>query len=112
MKKTENPEVVREIILRHSMTHEMVPTRWLKAPEVWQALLRHMPMLALVRNLGRLTALGVLKDFDMYANKASERLEDAEAIRESKIHPLQVLLALRAYDQGRGERGKLKWDSR
>jgi 60 kDa SS-A/Ro ribonucleoprotein len=39
-----------------------------------------------------------------------EKLGSPLAIAKSRIHPLQVLVALKTYGQGRGGRGKGEWD--
>ena len=52
------PEAVIPYIEEHRLTWEMLPTKFLKSPKVWEALLEEMPLGALLRNLGRMTALG------------------------------------------------------
>jgi 60 kDa SS-A/Ro ribonucleoprotein len=40
------------------------------------------------------------------------RLTDAEALRKARVHPLALLVALKTYAQGHGDKGKLKWNAR
>jgi 60 kDa SS-A/Ro ribonucleoprotein len=69
-----------------------------------------MPMTALVRNLGKLSAVGVLKPFGDGVPLVLSALRDAKRIRKARLHPLAILLALKTYAQGRGEKGKLVWE--
>ena len=79
-------------------------------PAVWRALLERMPMTALVRYLGKLTAVGVLKPLGDELQLVLSALGDAERIRKARLHPLAILLALRTYAQGRGDKGELAWE--
>jgi 60 kDa SS-A/Ro ribonucleoprotein len=97
------------VVTEYGLTHEMVPSQHLASPDVWRALLPHMPMGATVRNLGRMTANGALAPGSEAASTIATRLRDGEAIRKARLHPLAVLLAARTYSAGRGEKGKLTW---
>jgi len=89
---------------------EAVPTEFLAEPGVWEALLEDMPLTALVRNLARMTSIGLLKSaLDEATAKVVGRLGDAEAVRKSRVHPLAFLLALRTYASGFGLKGGLRW---
>ena len=57
--KAESAAEVAALIRRHDLPREAVPTQWLNEPVVWEALLERMPMTALLRNLAKLTAVGV-----------------------------------------------------
>lgn len=96
-------------IRRHRFTHEMVPTAFLKSPLVWGALLDEMPMGAMLRNLGRLSSVGVLKPLSEAEGVVCEKLHDRELIRRSRMHPAAVLQAIKIYGQGKGLRGSLTW---
>jgi len=98
-----------DLIRQHRLPREAVPTEDLKNPMVWDALLPHMPMMAMVRNLGNMTKRGVI-DFNSVAEKfVVERLNNEEAIRRSNIHPFHLLYAARTYASGRGLRGSGEW---
>ena len=47
-------------IREHRFTHEMLLSEWKNDPDVWEALLEDMPQTALLRNLGKMTAVGLL----------------------------------------------------
>lgn len=98
------------LIRAHDLPREAVPTALLKEPAVWQALLERMPMTALLRSLAKLTAVGVLKPFGEGLPLALSALGDAERIRRARLHPMAILMALRIYAQGRGDKGSLRWE--
>ena len=68
-----------------------------------------MPLTALVRNLATLTRVGVLAPGSDAARSVAARLADGEALRRARVHPVQVLSALRTYAAGRGVRGRGAW---
>lgn len=98
------------LIRAHDLPREAVPTEWLNDPAVWEALLERMPMTALVRSLAKLTAVGVLRPLGEGVPQVLSALGDRERILRARLHPLQLLLALRTYARGQGERGTLRWD--
>ncbi|MGO9986504.1 MAG: TROVE domain-containing protein, partial [Rhodomicrobium sp.] len=101
---------IAALIVEHDLPREAVPTEWLNDAKVWQALLERMPMTALVRNLGKLSAVGVVKPLGDGLPLVLSALRDAERIKKARLHPLAILLALKTYAQGRGEKGKLTWE--
>lgn len=98
-----------KLISEHRLTHEMVPTQFKNDVGVWDALLEHMPMGAMVRNLAKMTAVGLLKPFSDASKFVVSKLADEEQIRRSRIHPLGLLSALKVYGAGHGLRGNLEW---
>lgn len=102
-------EAVRIIDRGNGVTWELLPTRLLNEPDVWRALIEQgMPMTALVRQLGRLTAIGVL-DIRAARDRILADLSDAEKIRRSRMHPVNILVAAKTYASGHGDRGHLTW---
>jgi 60 kDa SS-A/Ro ribonucleoprotein len=81
----------------------------LNDPEIWEALLEKMPLTAMVRNLGKMTAIGLAKPMGQATSTIVARLADAESIRRSRLHPLAVLIASRTYASGHGLKGSLSW---
>lgn len=96
-------------ITRHGLPRECIPTELLNDPHVWAALLKGMPMTAMIRNLAKMSAIGLLKPFAKENIKVISALTDHDAIRKSRLHPMAVLVALKIYGQGYGDRGSLKW---
>jgi 60 kDa SS-A/Ro ribonucleoprotein len=107
--KAETAEAIAALIAEHNLPREAIPTEWLNEPRVWEALLARMPMTALVRNLGKLSAVGVLKPLGEHVAQVTSALGDVERIRKARVHPLALLLALKTYAQGRGDKGALTW---
>lgn len=101
-----------ELITSQRLTHEMIPTELLAKPEIWRAILTSIPLQALLRNLGRLSANGVIKQVgnDDLVKNTLNRMTNAEEVKKSRIHPYQVLLAMLTYRQGRGDKGSLSWN--
>jgi 60 kDa SS-A/Ro ribonucleoprotein len=104
-----SPARAAAMVREARLTREMLPTPLLKHPEVWEALLEEMPFTALVRNLATLTRVGVLAPGSDAAEMVAARLADGDALRRARVHPVQVLSALRTYARGRGVRGRGAW---
>lgn len=108
--KTADLKRTISLIAEHRFTHEMVASEHKNSPELWEALLAaDMPIGAMVRNLGKMTEVGLLKPMSNAARAVAERLADVERIRKARLHPISLLSALRVYAQGHGEKGKLSW---
>jgi 60 kDa SS-A/Ro ribonucleoprotein len=88
---------------------EAVPTELRSDPNVWAALLEEMPMTAMIRNLATMTRVGLVTPMSEAANKIATELRNRERIRKARLHPIAILVALKTYQQGHGERGKHTW---
>jgi 60 kDa SS-A/Ro ribonucleoprotein len=97
------------LIADYRLPREAIPTRWLDNVDVWAALLPHMPMEALVRNLATMTRLGLIGPLNEGTAHVVAQLGNAERLRASRIHPIKLLAALLTYQQGRGVRGQHTW---
>ena len=105
-------EAVVRLITDHGLVREEVPTRFLGDRHVWDALLRSgrgMPLTAMLRNLAKMTSIGLLSSSSTATRHVYRKLTDAEQLRRARIHPLQVLVALNTYRRGQGVKGKLSW---
>jgi 60 kDa SS-A/Ro ribonucleoprotein len=109
--KAQGADEIAALIAEHDLPREAVPTDWLNDATVWRALLERMPPMALVRNLGKLSAVGVLAPLGDGLPPVLKTLGDVERIRKARLHPLAILLALKTYAQGRGDKGKLVWEA-
>lgn len=105
---TTEAEII-DLIRSHGLVREAVPTKWLNSNAVWEALIEDMPLTAMVRNLAKMSSVGLLAPLSDASRLVRRRLEDAAAIRRARLHPLTVLLALRTYASGRGLKGSLTW---
>ena len=99
-----------DLIVTYRLPREALPTEALNKFEVWEALLQEMPMTAMIRNLGTMSKIGLLKPLSDAERLVFQRLTDAERLRGSKVHPIQVLSALRTYSSGRGVRSAATWN--
>ena len=97
------------LIRDHDLPREAVPTEHLTRPEVWEALLPHMGMTALVRNLATMTRVGVIAPLGDHTAAICARISSADQLKKARVHPIQLLSALKTYAQGHGERGNSTW---
>lgn len=104
-----SPAQAAAVIRIYRLTREMVPTELLAYPAVWAALLDRMPLAAMVRNLGVMTAVGLMTPGSEAARYVVARLGDREAVRRARVHPVAVLSALTVYVNGHGEKGGRTW---
>lgn len=102
-------EIAGKLIRKFRMPREVVPTEMLNSAEVWDALLADMPMTAMIRNLGKMSNVGLLTAGSDAERTVMERVTDANRLRMARVHPIAILAALKVYEQGRGERGSLAW---
>jgi 60 kDa SS-A/Ro ribonucleoprotein len=103
------PKAAAQCIADFKLPREVVPTELLTSPDVWDALLQHMPVTALVRNLATMTRVGLITMLSPAEQKVCSELGDAERIRKSRIHPIQLLAAMLTYQAGHGNRGHNTW---
>lgn len=98
-----------EIVNRgHGLSWEMLPDAALGHVEVWEALLeRGIPQTALMRQLPRLTKLGLA--VGATGRAIAEQLQDGGRLKSARVHPINVLVALRTYTSGRSARGDSTW---
>jgi 60 kDa SS-A/Ro ribonucleoprotein len=107
--KTADEKRTIELIQKHKFTHEMIDTRHKNSADVWEALLQDMPLTALIRNLGKMTQVGLIKPLSQASKLVAQKLTNEEHLKKSRVHPLIALSALRVYAQGRGDKGSLVW---
>ena len=111
LQRQTDKKTIVAMIRDHRFTHEMLRTEWKNDPDVWAALLPDMPQGALIRNLGKMTAVGLLGPMSDASRLVAERLVDKDRLARARIHPIAVLSALRVYAQGHGERAGRRKDA-
>lgn len=104
-----NTKRICNLIEAYNLTHEMIPNQFLKSPDVWEALLEKMPLTATLRNLGRMTSLGLLKPFSDNVQIVLDKFTP-ESVKKARLHPLATLIALKTYESGEGVKGSLTWE--
>jgi len=98
-----NKDEICALIKKHGLSREHVPNTYLDDTDIWKSLVFTMPRMALLRNLNKMTSLGLLRD-DIIKNHIISQIT-----RMTDIHPLQLLVCLKTYNQGHGDKGKLRW---
>lgn len=107
--KSKSMTVIIDLIDKYDIPREVVPSEMLNYKNVWKALLRRMPFTALIRNLGKMSNLGVFERGSFEENLTIQKLTNPKSIQSSKVHPFTLLVALTQYRKGRGELGSLTW---
>jgi len=110
MQQASSEDVVIHNVEEGWVSWEMIPTQFLGSKNVWEALVRNgMPMTALIRNLGRMTANGTLVFGGDLVDLVCTQLTNADYLHSARVHPYALLLALDTYGIGHGDKGKLTW---
>jgi 60 kDa SS-A/Ro ribonucleoprotein len=100
-KATDAREVIN-LIEDYQLTHEMIPERWLATADVWEALLETMPYCALLRHLGKLTAVGLIAPQGETTALVAARLLDHRRMARAKANPFTLLSTLLDYRKNDG----------
>jgi 60 kDa SS-A/Ro ribonucleoprotein len=95
-----------------SLSWEMLPDAALTEPRVWHALIdAGLPQAALMRQLPRLTRLGVIGPNDLgTTQRVAAQLASPSRLVKARVHPVNVLVALRTYASGISARGQATWE--
>ncbi|GCC32064.1 hypothetical protein chiPu_0010524 [Chiloscyllium punctatum] len=110
VKITQDEHEVARLIEEYRLVREHLLTNHLKSQEVWRALLKDMPVITMLRHLGKMTADSILKPESEAVTIVCERLNNETILKKAGIHPFHILVALETYKGGKGNRGKLKWN--
>lgn len=105
---TDEDDMVK-MIREHGLEREHLPTQLLNSRKVWEALVMNLRMEAVIRNLGKISSMGLCEDGSFIEQAIVTKLTDEKNLKEARTHPFKVLLALTTYEKGRGEKGHLTW---
>lgn len=108
-KAADDPKVLQRMIVENRLTREMVdglPSFKKDESGAWQALAKGMPIHALLRNLGILSAKGALVS---EVREALASLTNREFLEKTRIHPMEILKASAAYARGSAIKGSTSW---
>ncbi|MFD8101180.1 TROVE domain-containing protein [Nocardia fluminea] len=101
---------VPELVRAYRLSWEMLSDAALNTAPVWEALLDNgIPQTALLRQLPRLTRLGLLDPLGPRTAAICAQLADPARLRKARVHPVSVLIASRTYSSGRSARGAGTW---
>ena len=105
LQNADSESAVLAVIAAHdNVSWEMIPTEFHKSAKVWKALFKSgIPQMALLRNVTRMARLGLFDDMVFAADYAAA-LSDAKRIEKSRIHPINYLNAIVAYEEGQVQR--------
>ncbi|QSM00077.1 Ro-like RNA binding protein [Gordonia phage Cashline] len=104
------PHKAAKYVTKYGLSWEMLADESLNDPAVWEALLdRGIPATALMRQLPRLTKLGLLPQMGGRTAEVAALLADPERLKKGRVHPLNVLVAQRTYASGHAARGDSTW---
>ncbi len=96
-----NPQSTHRAIASGRLTHEMAAPVGNMDRQAWQLLFETMPIGAMLRNLGSLTQLEVLRvDSTENLDRLEAVLNNQDYLRKARIHPIDVLKALKTYSSG------------
>jgi len=108
--KVADEDGMLELIAKFNLAREHIPTSLLGSKAIWGAMVSAgMPMTAMIRNLAKMTSIGLVAPLSEAARAIAKQLTDPGRLRAARVHPFQVLLALKTYEAGRGDKGKLTW---
>lgn len=94
--------------IENMLPREALPTEALASVEVQRAQLPHLPIHALIRNLGNFTSSGLFDD-EASMTTVVKKLTDRANLTRSRVHPFAILLATLVYNLGHGVRGGKTW---
>ena len=112
--QAQKPDVTeKELVpLIHAFTlpMEAIPTEK-RTAGIYRAVYPGAGLTWIIRNLGNLSKHGILAKGNFDDNKAiCDLITNAEGLKRSKVHPIQILSAWLTYQQGHGTRGKGTWE--
>lgn len=113
LKANENDERTSSwarLIDEYGLSWEMLPDRALNLTTTWDALLgRGVPQTALMKQLPRLTRIGLLAPLGPWAGIVADQLADPARLKRARVHPVNVLVAARTYASGYSAKGDSTW---
>ena len=112
LSKLDDEKDIIEAIKKFKLVRENIPTKFLNNKNVFIELIKNMPYTALIRNLGKMSVIGILNNFseNNLESFVCDKITDEKAIKLSMVHPMQLYLALTTYSSGRGFKGNLSWE--
>jgi 60 kDa SS-A/Ro ribonucleoprotein len=105
-----NEKDMVKLINDYKLTREMIPTTFLDKPVIQEQIFYQSGLIAIIRSLATWTVSGLIKDYNTdFVNKVCDKILNVEDLKKSKIHPLQILDAIKTYSGGHSLRGISTW---
>jgi 60 kDa SS-A/Ro ribonucleoprotein len=103
-----SPKDAAALIGMYDLSWEMLPDQLMNQQVVWEAMLaKGVPPTALIRQLPRLTRLGLTTGDT--GRTIVGQLTDVASLKRGRVHPINLLVAQRTYASGRSARGDSTW---
>lgn len=99
-----------QLVTAFNLPWEALPTECNTDPDYWAAILPKMGLTALIRNLGNMSRIGLIKPLSDAEKLICERFNDEVDLRKSRLHPFNILVAMKTYNSGHGFRGTNSWN--
>lgn len=110
LKMTTDVNVAAQLIEQFRLPHECVPNEMKSSPVIWEALLQSLKPEAMLRNLNKLTTVGLLDNMGSKATKlVLDTFQSKEKLTKSRLHPMKILMAMKTYSGGHGLMGSMTW---
>lgn len=107
--KLSEKEIVK-LVKENRFPMEVIPTDKQTA-KVYEAVLESAGMTWIIRNLGNLSKQEVLVEGNWDVIKfITDKLTSEKELEKARIHPINVLAALKTYESGRGFKGSNTWN--
>ncbi|XP_071155861.1 RNA-binding protein RO60-like [Mytilus edulis] len=103
---TDEHQVAR-LIEQHHLGKQQVLPALLNSKEIWGALVSEMSVGEVLENFNKLASVGFLEIAHDGSKKIVEMLRSEEILQKSNIQPIDVVMALSAYEHGKA--GKVTW---
>lgn len=106
----EDVTAAAKLVRDYRLPWEALPDRLINEQAIWEALLdTGIGITALIRQLPRLTRLGVIKDLGGHTAEIAAKISDSDILRKGRVHPMKMLDALLTYQSGRSFKGGSQW---
>jgi 60 kDa SS-A/Ro ribonucleoprotein len=109
IKKATSLSEAVSLIKQYQLPRECVPTQFLKEKQIWEVMLPHMGLTAILRNLGNMSKCGLLTVGSPASKYVCAMLTDPELLKNARVHPVNILVAQRTYQAGQGMKGSGTW---
>ncbi len=109
LRRETDSRAAANLIREYGLPREAVPTHFLNDVRIWEALFEKMPMTAMIRNLGKMSQIGLLDGMSVETSEVVSRLTNFDILRRARVHPINILVAMKTYGQGHGVKGSLTW---
>lgn len=99
LKVNESAADAAEMIKLHNFEVGHLPSHLISQPKVWEILIPKLNYRELLKVFQTLHTLNMLKPNDAVAKKVSMSCGNANLIKSSSMHPLEILAVLKSYEK-------------